>query len=209
MNEDIDGLDTQVQACWKVIDAAHEELRALRELRDEALDAHLATLTVGDILNDEALLRRVLREAFHHSGASKIVHALYATGRKDLATEGIDGRDEYAADVLPALQLQLTRNQDVEELEQAIRAWADKWALGRTDLRISILERTLSRWGSYHLVWPVGKVCGVLEGPYGSEILSGPLRVLLERAASEYYYLNADGTAAPDEKDDEGYRYDY
>lgn len=205
MNADIEGLDADLKAQWKIIESAREEARALRELRDEALDAHLATLTDEQIMGDEQLLRQVLREAWSHSGASRIVKRLYATGRQDVTVGGVDGRDEWADDVLPALQLHLTQHQGVAELEEAIKAWASTWAMGRPDLHIGITERTLSRWGSYHILYRPGKVVAELVGPYGREILTGPLRACLERAASDCYYLNPDGTPAGDDRPD----YDY
>jgi hypothetical protein len=206
VNEDIDNISAEMAEQREILRRAHDELLALGELRDEYLDRHLATLTDEQIMGDEPLLRRVLKEAFYHRGASKIVHRLYSTGRQDVVAENVDGRDEWEGSALPALDLRLIEGQDVEELEGAIQAWAGTWALGRPDLRIGITERTLSRWGGYHLIYRPGKVLAELEGPYGREILLAPLRACLERIAQDFWCQRADGSSGDPDDDYPYYR---
>jgi hypothetical protein len=191
MNEDIDALDRDMDAQREIARRAHEELTALRELRDEALDAHLATLTDERIMGDEQLLRRLLREGFHHSGASKLVHRLYSTGRRDVVAEGIDGRGEGDEDLqaLPALQLRFKYRQATGPVAECMRAWAAVWALGRADLSVDILEQTLSRWASWRMVWDlVSDRCEVRSSSYGGADAEGTLEEMLRHVAEKLWY---------------------
>lgn len=188
MNADIDSLDRDIAEQFKILSAARDELGALRELREEALAAHLATLSDAAIMQDEALLRRVLREAFNYSAPSQVVHRLYATTRQDIVAEGIDGRDAYLNDSLPALQLRLKYRQAIGDVAEAMRSWARVWALGRPDLRVGIMERDLSRWASYKLVWRLnGGQCEVRSSDYGSPIVEGPLEDCLRYIAENLW----------------------
>jgi hypothetical protein len=191
MNEDIDSLDRDMDAQRDIMGRAREEFDTLRELRDEALDRHLATLTDEQIMGDEQLLRRVLREGFYHRGASTISHRLYATGRQDVVAESIDGRGEGDEDLqaLPALQLRLKYRQATGPVAECMRAWAAVWALGRADLRVDILEQTLSRWASWRLSWDLASGrCEVGTSSYGGPEAEGTLEEMLRYVADKLWY---------------------
>lgn len=135
--------------------AMQERWTHVREAHEAAIDLRLEELTDAEIMGDEATLRWMLKASWSHRGASERKHRLAKPGVPELADEYTDGRAEWEQDVLPALQLRLKRDQDITHVAEALRVWARIWALGRPDLHISILERTLSERASYGLTYYV------------------------------------------------------
>lgn len=195
MNDDIRALDEDLKAQFAILDRAREEMTCLRELRNEALDEHLATLTDEAIMGDDTLLRTLLREAEYHRGASKLMRRLHGTGRQDVVAEGMDGREEYAGESFPALQVRLDYRQDTAPVAACLRAWAAVWALGRASLSVGILEQTLSRWASWKLVWDLeADTCEVRSSNYGRAEMEGTLEEALQHVATKLWYQGGPAT---------------
>ncbi len=183
----VEQYDDRMEELGAQLAELQEQFKAVREARDEAVSARIAGWSDADIMGDEQRLRWVLQESFYHSDASKRVHVMYATGRKDVVAESVDGRDEVEGAVLPALQLRLSYRQPVGELAEAMRSWAATWALGRPNLVVGILEHTLSRWASYGLLWDLKTGRAALRSNGYRELKEGPLEELLAVIAEDYW----------------------
>lgn len=135
----------------------------------EALDGlRLARLTDEEILGSEDLRRWVCK--LSGQDAYQRYRRLQEQDLpRGLWVEGQDGRDEWYGQQLPILRVGLQRRQPVEGLPDAIRAWADRWALGRPDMPLSIIEQSLSVNGSWSMVWDIASdACRVEQVYYGS-----------------------------------------
>jgi hypothetical protein len=193
--------------------ARREELDAdakrWRESKDAAVDLKLELLTDEQIMGNEATIRWMCRESYWHNGAGNRKKALQkvtlaAEGVGDLS--GYDGRDEYAQDVLPCIPLALVKGQDVAPLAAAIRAWAAVWALGRPDVIVDVMERTLSSRCSYGGRYDVAADTLYLRTlTYGREELvkDGPLEEVLAYMAEHVWYRKPGSEGAWDSDDED------
>jgi hypothetical protein len=203
---DLADLDAQREQLGKEYRRICDELGAVRDLRDGAVDARLAELTDDEIMGDEPTLRWVLRESFSHSGASKRVKTLSKIDVPGVSIGGIDGRDEYADQVLPNLHLMLLKDQEIGAVAEAVRRWSKVWALGRADLYVGITERTLSERGSFSIMYdPATDNAHLTRLTYGhrTSLEDGPLDAVLRVVARDVWYERSDGGNGYYEDEDE------
>jgi hypothetical protein len=200
-------LDAEMDALREQYRAINDQLVAAHELRDEVVTARLAELTDEQIMADETLTRWLFRESWSHSGAAdrkRVLVRMDAEGAGD--PDSYDGRDEYAADVLPPISVALVKGQDVAPLADAIRAWVQRWALGRPDVPVSIMERTLSEHGSYGGMYDIASdtMClRIIRWGREEELANGPLEEVLAYMASEFWYRKPGADGSWDSQDDE------
>lgn len=146
-------LDQQLAAARAEHKVTGGRVRALGKAQTGLMETRLRSLTDEEILADEGLLRWLLKHACYNSDAYDRARLLQAHGRPDLYLTGVDGRDEYANQGLPLLCLTLVRDQPVTDLAPVVREWYARWALGREEVPIDILEHTGSEHGSWTAFW--------------------------------------------------------
>src|SRR3954465_2405300 len=178
-----------------------------RAEHDAAIDLKLELYSDAEIMADEQLLRWLLKASWAHDGAGKRKHVLTKPAVPELRDEYVDGRDGWAEDVLPALQLSLVKDQEVKDVADALRAWVKTWALGRPDLHVSIMERTLSRHCSYALNYYPATDTAALETHPSYRLRENlselPLEELLAVVARDYWYRKPGAEGSWDSDDDE------
>lgn len=163
-----------------------DRVKALWDGQTGLMEARLAALTDEEVLADEGLLRWLLKHSCYNSAAYDRARELQAHGRADLYLTGVDGRDEYASQGLPLLCLILVRDQSVTDLAPVVRDWYARWALGREEVPIDIMERSASQNGSWAAYWkPATDEGYVRVRRYGQEEekYRGPLIGLLDYVA--------------------------
>lgn len=179
-------LDQQLAAARAEHKATGDRMRALWKAQTGLMEARLRSLTDEEILADEGTLRWMLKHACYNGDAYDRARKLQAHGRQDLYLTGVDARDEYANQGLPVLCLILVRDQSVTDLAPVVRDWYARWALGREEVPIDIMEHAASERGSWMALWkPATDEGYVRVRRYGrdEEKYRGPLIGLLDYVA--------------------------
>lgn len=114
-----------------------------------------------------------------------------------LMVDGMDGRDEYMRQQLPCLMLALRQEQPAGEVVDAMRRWADTWRLGRSDMPVRIMERTLSRWQSYSAMWDLDSDELIVKASYRGVLFQGPLEEGVIFVAKNLPLYDKDGESFP------------
>lgn len=164
--------------------------RAIEELDAERLRG----LTDAEIMASDEL--RLWLCGLSGQEAYKRYRALQEQGLPEsLRVAGQDGRDEWYGYQLPCLYVALKRRQSVEGLPDIIRAWAERWALGRPDMPLLIIEQSLSANSSWQMHWNItSDVCRVEKQTYGitSVVYDGHLADALAWVARHAWYEDPD-----------------
>lgn len=126
------------------LDAIHK----INGENDKLIDRLVLTYTDEELFADSDKLRKLFDYAFFNSGASNRAKKLMVP-HENVSYGRIDGRDDFFN--LPGFVLHLSYKQDVTEVVKIIRDWVAKFALGRPDIVIGVVDHTLSQFGFYRL----------------------------------------------------------
>jgi hypothetical protein len=181
----------EMEAIQAQLDANRAAQRKLSE-RTQALIEQLTTVTrqrLSEITNEQLLadaqLRTWLCEAASWLGdAAQRMRTLVPTSRH-VDPSGQDGRQGTYH--LPGLTVLMERDTDAVAVAAEVAAWFEVWGLGRTDLRISVLEHTCSEFGSYNIHYqPGGPVEATLIHGHGRIQIRGSLAEVLAYVAERH-----------------------
>lgn len=189
-------LGVELDAARHDLQVAQERVTDLYGEQKRARDQLFESFTDEELLADDALLVRLCQASYSGEKASERKNKLMDPGVEGVGITGYDGRDEYREKVLPNLQLTLRYRQDVEPVAAGIEAWTKRFALGRTDIRIGVMDHTLSEGGFWfaHYDLATGTTTLFFQS-YGraTERFAGTLRAALKYLAEDAWYEGGPG----------------
>jgi hypothetical protein len=179
----------ELVADWRTRNATMQaEWKVICDQSNKVIDQRLDEITDEEILADAELRLWLCKVHGNHTEAYRRARALM--GSELLDVNGIDGRDEYCTLSLPVPTLRLERDADVAALATEIEAWFAVWGLGRPTLNLSVMESTLSRYGSYNVSYDPEGATTVQVTRYSreTELFTGTLPEALAYVAKHHPY---------------------
>lgn len=181
--------DEELEESRKIWREAQDKTLELAELRSLDIMNKFKDISDEELLSDFETLKFLFAESYSATWAHRRVEQLCETNNPNVKKSGVDGRDEFFG--FPCIQIMLDENQDITDVAQTIREFFKKFALGREEVSIGILEYDLSLYASWSITYDVKKDTGKINQlRYGHNtiVLEGSLESVLEWAAKNRPY---------------------